>query len=512
MRVFLFGVDGLTYRILEPYMERGLLPNFQRLGQEGAKGILKSIIPPLTPPAWVSIFTGLPSAKHGVYDFWEFEKTEEGPRAHVVTHRKGGKAVWNILSEWGKRVVVANVPMTYPPEPVNGYMISGYMAPDMKSNVTYPSSFKDELLEQAPEYQIDISPAVQHGQVGNLFAETLKMTRERVAMLKLLLGKPWDFFFIAFTGADRIQHMHWDEIMAFHPQAVQYYQMVDEALGMALDALGPDDMLMVVSDHGFQGTHYEFYIQEYLFRQGLLKMKSGSTRKGTEVLNVARVVAREVASFLRVKEAIFWLRRQLYNKGVLHRDDQQTELPDLDWEKTQAWTPFSSGWLSGYANIFFDETITEEQIAQLMADLKELRNPETGEPMTIGLHREGAFGTGEYAPGERHIVLLSNEDVSLPTKLGRNNLWEKTKGARGIHQSDGVVYLYGAGVKRGTKMAPTHIYDVTPTILAYMGMPLHADLAGKVMEEAFERPLAAPAPSSSSVVGQKLKKLAARKH
>src|ERR1700730_13995910 len=113
MRVFLFGVDGLTFRILNPMMERGLLPNFQRLRERGVEGVLKSTTPPVTPPAWTSISTGLAPAKHGVFDFWEYEKTEHGPVAHVVTHRKGGKAIWNVLSDWGKRVIVANVPVTY---------------------------------------------------------------------------------------------------------------------------------------------------------------------------------------------------------------------------------------------------------------------------------------------------------------------------------------------------------------------------------------------------------------
>lgn len=72
MRVCLFGIDGLTFRILEPYMARGLLPNFQRVSQEGAHGILRSTVPPMTPPAWMSISTGLAPASHGIYDFWDY--------------------------------------------------------------------------------------------------------------------------------------------------------------------------------------------------------------------------------------------------------------------------------------------------------------------------------------------------------------------------------------------------------------------------------------------------------
>ena len=159
MRIFLFGVDGLTFRLLQPMMDRGLLPNFQRLRSHGVEGILRSTTPPVTPPAWMSISTGLSPARHGVYDFWKYEQTEKGPRAHVMTHREGGRAIWNVLSEWGKQVVVANIPITYPPEPVNGIMLSGYMAPDMQAGVSYPPAFKEELQRAVPGYQIDLNPA-----------------------------------------------------------------------------------------------------------------------------------------------------------------------------------------------------------------------------------------------------------------------------------------------------------------------------------------------------------------
>src|SRR5947209_12476852 len=121
MRTVVFGADGLTFRVLHPLMERGELPNFQKLQQEGCEAILESKYPPLTPPAWTSLSTGLKSAKHGVYDFWMYDEQQEGStrKTHVQTHRKGGKALWNILSEYGKYVLVLNIPATYPPDTVN---------------------------------------------------------------------------------------------------------------------------------------------------------------------------------------------------------------------------------------------------------------------------------------------------------------------------------------------------------------------------------------------------------
>src|ERR1700738_1670257 len=143
MRSVIFGVDGLTFRIINPLIERGELPNFKKIRDQGCEAVLESKYPPLTPPAWTSLSTGLKPAQHGIYDYWEFDQQQgETRQAHLLTRRKGGKAIWNILSEFGKQVLVINVPVTYPPEAVNGIMVSGYMTPSSNLDFTYPTRFK----------------------------------------------------------------------------------------------------------------------------------------------------------------------------------------------------------------------------------------------------------------------------------------------------------------------------------------------------------------------------------
>jgi predicted AlkP superfamily phosphohydrolase/phosphomutase len=392
-------------------------------------------------------------------------------------------------------------------------MLSGLMAPEMQANVTYPTSFKEELLEAVPNYHIDINNAVSCGQRGDVFVDVLKMTRERNAMLQLLLKKPWDFFFIVYTGADRIQHLRWEEIMTFHPMAVEYYQLVDEALGKVLDGLTPEDMLMVVSDHGFQGAKRKFYIQEYLLRNGWLKMHS-STRSRAKLLGVARSIIRA----LKVQRLARQVFRRLRRKQIeaLASENHPAILPDIDWANSRAWIQSTSGELAGYADIFFADTVTEEEIAELMKALKEIRDPQNGQPLIVEMQREDAFGQGSFAPSQRHLVVLSGENTALYTQLGRTALWE-TRGmgrdvATGIHHQDGILYVYGAAVKEGAKIAPVHIYDVVPTILSSMGVPLPDDLDGKVMQEPFEQQTLSKSESgeSDSLVKRKLKKLAAR--
>jgi len=486
MRVCLFGIDGLTFRILEPYIARGLLPNFQRVSQAGAHGILQSTVPPITPPAWMSISTGLAPASHGVYDFWDSTQETRGALTQPVTHRRGGEAIWNILSKWGKQVIIANVPLTYPPEPVNGIMISGYMTPDLPSlpaaGFTYPAALTREVLDTIPGYHIDLSPAIGAGQIGDLFVETLHMTRNRIALQRLLLNKPWDFFYLVFTGADRIQHLRWDEIMDFHPRAVAYYRLLDDALRLFLETLAPEDLLLIVSDHGFQGAHRQFYLQEFLCRQGLLAMNR--TDRYRSALQ-DRIRATLWALGLRTMPTR--VRGRLRRLGLLPVARQAHEVSrlDLDWEKTLAWIPSKSGAMAGYADIFFDHTLPEERIQALIAALQAIIDPETGQPLVTAAYREEAFGAGAFAPRQRHLIILTGEDTTLLTDLGVKNLWGTWQRASGIHHPDGVLYLYGAGVQRGAAISPAHVCDIVPTILSFMQLPVPSHLDGTFIAAAF---------------------------
>ncbi|HZU02953.1 MAG TPA: alkaline phosphatase family protein, partial [Ktedonobacteraceae bacterium] len=510
MRVFLFGVDGLTFRILCPLIERGLLPNFQKLQELGVQGILRSTVPPLTPPAWMSIATGMSPARHGIYDFWHYEQTEHSLQAHVATHRLDGMTVWQAISAWGLGSIIANVPLTYPAEPFNGIMISGYMAPGMHARVTYPASFKEELLQAVPNYQIDLDPAVESEQIGNPLVATLQMTREHIALLRFLMEKPWDFFFIVFTGADRIQHVRWQQVVAFHPQAVAYYQLLDEALGMVLDELNPEDLLLVVSDHGFQGAQRQFYIQEYLRKKGLLFVRHRNALRHTQFQNRLAGLIRKPIWAIGLQGFPTLLRRQLYRYGMkaIATSPVAAKIPDLDWANTSAWVPSASGDVAGYADIFLDNTMTEGQINALLADLRAIRDPVTGQALLAEAYREDVFGSGPFAPKERHLVLIANENTALRVELGHSNLWDTCR-PYGIHHPDGVLYLYGAGTKRGVTIAPTHVYDVVPTIFSAMGLPSYPGLEGRVIEEAFER-LPAPfsSPSHRGSVMSKLTRLA----
>lgn len=526
MRSVIFGVDGLTFRVLHPMIQRGELPHFRRLGEEGCEAILASKYPPLTPPAWVSLSTGMKPASHGVYDFWEYlEQTEDGSvgsnarKTRVQTHRKGGKAIWNILSEYGKYSLVINVPMTYPPEPINGIMVSGYMTPSVEVEFTYPRSFKEELFHVVPGYQIDLNHDEMDnmnltGQSDQLIDATLRMTERRIELLSYLLKeKPWDHCYIAFVGPDRLQHPLWQGISAMDERATAYFRVLDKGLGLVLDQLQPEDCLFVVSDHGFQGINQTFAINDYLQRKGLLKLLAhapGLSMGRSQVKHLLKrsgllPLARQIKTLLRqrglVKEAI--------------GDVTRPFLMDLDWERTEAYVPSLSGYPGGFVDIFFRENASSERVLEVAEDLKRQTHPRTGQRLVDAVYTNEVYGEGPFALHEPHLLVLPTEGITFRMDLGNRDLWEEASHVRGTHQKEGVLYAYGGGIKRGYQAGPAEIFDLVPTLLYSMRLPFPHGFDGEVIEDLFteerkqaEHPLiAAGRENDVSPTRKKLKKL-----
>ena len=495
MRTVLFGVDGLTFRVLHPLMQRGELPNFQKLRDAGSEAILESKYPPLTPAAWTSISTGMKPAAHGVYDFWEYDE-QQGPgilrtpctprQAHIQTHRKGSKAIWNLLSEYGKEVMVVNVPVTYPPETVNGIMISGYMTPSSKVNFTYPYSIKEELYRTVPDYKIDLEHDDMRA-IEPLLDATLRMTEQRIKLMRYLMQeKPWDFCYVVFVGADRLQHPLWDEIMAMETKATEYFRLLDAGLGFVLEQMAPDDTLFVVSDHGFQGAKRVFDINEYLYSRGLLRL-SASAQRGQAARNAnLKYLLQRLGLLSLARKAS----RTLKKTGKEALQEQQLDvyrpiLAEIDWTRTQAYVPSLSGFGGGYADIFLRDDMDTQRVAELCNDLRSQVDARTGKPLVEAIYTTEVFGRGPFAPREPHLLLLPSDGITFRMRLGNKRLWDDTNSTQGTHQKDGVLYAYGSNIKQGLNASPAEIYDIVPTVLHSMGLPLPCEFDGRVLDEIF---------------------------
>src|SRR5215212_7888522 len=286
LSILIVGLDGATFDLMLPWIDDGLLPNLARLLADGASSRLESTIPPITPCAWSSFITGKNPGKHGLFDFIEPERDGGGFRFTNASFRDG-ESLWACLSRHGRRSGVVNVPMTYPPEPVNGFLISGLDTPHEHSQFMHPVEIRQVLKDAGIRYRID----QQH--LGNM--RTTKRRRQQLldifegesartaAFRHLSKLRPCDFRMIVYGATDQVQHHFWHFMDETHDKfdaegAKEFrhairdtYMHCDEQLGLLLDECDDDTIVIVMSDHGFGPmTNVRLRMNQILRDAGLL--------------------------------------------------------------------------------------------------------------------------------------------------------------------------------------------------------------------------------------------------
>ena len=131
------GEDGATFDLIAPWAAEGHLPVLQRVMSKGAYGSLNSTMPPMTAPAWTTFATGVNPGKHRLYD-WIAREPNSYRFTPVTALDNTAPTLYAMLSEYGRRVVALNIPMTYPPSPVNGVLVSGMPTPNTDVTFTFP--------------------------------------------------------------------------------------------------------------------------------------------------------------------------------------------------------------------------------------------------------------------------------------------------------------------------------------------------------------------------------------
>ena len=124
-RILLVGIDGASMRVVEPMLRQGQLPNLASIAEAGVHGLLRSQFPIDSPPVWNTIVTGVVPKKHGIPSF--SHKNEAGRHELFLSTDRKVPAVWNIVSAAGLTVGVVNFWNTYPPDRINGVMISDHV-------------------------------------------------------------------------------------------------------------------------------------------------------------------------------------------------------------------------------------------------------------------------------------------------------------------------------------------------------------------------------------------------
>jgi predicted AlkP superfamily phosphohydrolase/phosphomutase len=526
-RVLVIGLDGATLDLILPWVDEGKLPAFAKILAGGTSGRLQSTVPPMTFPAWTSLMTGKNPGKHGIYDFTEREPGGYGIR-FVNANWVKAKTIWRLLSDAGRRVAAVSVPVTYPPEPVNGLMISGFDAPGMgrgkaDARSMYPASLYQELLDEVGGYVISANAAALSGTADRALRAVLATMDQKIRCAKYLYRKePWDVFMIVLGETDAIAHHFWkhhDPASPFHAPGpyrdaiLSVYQRADTFIGDMLGQAWEGTTLLVVSDHGVGGySDMAVFPNLWLAREGFLCFRASREDRGVRALGargselgrkvlggVKRLGVRTIPPVAKA-----WLLRR--RPSLVNSVESYLRFNAIDWEGTRAFADENPHYPQIWLNVrgreargIVDPGREYDALRDAIGErLRAWTDPETGQPVVKRvLKREEIYAGAhvEKAPdlsidwnlrGNYSYMPRLSKIIDGATPLRRLRAAERMGVTSGSHRDLGVVALFGDDIREHTVLTDASIVDVAPTLLYLLGLPIPTDMDGSVLEGAFE--------------------------
>lgn len=497
-RLFVIGIDGATFEVLSPLIRKEVLPNLAEVLRKGSYGELESTIPPVTIPAWVSMVTGKNPGKLGLFDL--LKRRPEDYRVVPAEIRSWEHPpFWAILNRHGISTGLMNIPGTYPPRRVEGFIVTGMFTPSERHCFTYPPELVKELNEAVSHYDIDVGQW-QYFDEGRFLRDLYRVTEKRMrALMYLMKSHPCDFYMAVFTCTDRLQHVLWKRWDFLE----SYWIWFDGLLGEILRRFGEETTFFFVSDHGFGPIRRTFYVNEWLRRRGYLIVKRDvKTESFIEVGRAVEMLYYKLGR-LKVVYPLASILNKLLGMGRLRYYTYDYLSKDrlvnwTDWAKTKA---FALVHTPHYGHIYInvkgkmpqgcvDPEDYEEVREEIIEELSRLRDPSTGEAVKIRVYRREELYEGPYVNEAPDIIFVIDDfECEVDPKLGHPSIFdERASDPRwtGTHKRDGVFIAYGPDIRKGHRIEGAKIADVAPTILHFLGAPIPGDVDGRVLFEIFE--------------------------
>jgi predicted AlkP superfamily phosphohydrolase/phosphomutase len=498
-RVLIIGLDGASFRLLEPWVREGDLPALADFMARGAYGELRSTFPALTPPAWSSFMTGKNPGKHGVYSFRETaaQRYESGPL--VSANLLQARTLWEIVGEAGLPVGAINVPPSYPVRPINGFMVACMFAPPGDARIIHPAA--DHHLLGA-DYVINVKPPgdlrLSDPAYGDRALEYLRLLRasaqRRLDLTTTLMQRhAWALLSVVFYEPDRIQHFFWDYLVGRPPagvadalarsiteQAREIYRLLDRAIAALVAQAGPDTITFIVSDHGFgQGPERVVHVNHWLAQAGWLVQHRSWRLRRWLVKQLPR----------RYKQRWKTVENLLVNFGASAAWCEVMETRSAGiWLNLRGRQP--RGWIEPGADY---ERRRDELIARLSA------LAEDGQPLFARVARREDVFHGP-ATGLAPDVLLEAAPrygftFGLRRELESGRLAAPFDGAgyRGAHDPAGIFLVAGPGIAARGRTDSAPIEAIAPTTLCLLGLGVPSGMDAAPLLDLFTPELRAAA-------------------
>lgn len=434
-RLFILGLDGSPLPLLRRLMAAGDLPHLARIFEDGTAVEMNSSLPDVSAVAWTSINTGKNPAKHGIYGFVDRKPGTSTMEVMTSTHVRA-KTIWELVSDAGRRAIAINVPLSFPPQRINGIVISDFLAPALNKAV-YPTTVLPTL--ESIGYRIDTDPWVAR-QSLDAFIDDFKVTADKraEAVLTLLEREAWDLFMVVFMETDRLHHFMWqymeDDDPRYGPKFIDAYRQIDKLAGQIVDKLRDDDQLIILSDHGFTSLKKEVYLNVWLEEQGYLSFRPeaekglGSMEPGSRAysLDPGRIYV-----------------------NLAERDPHGSVQP----------------------------TEKDGLLAELQTRLSDLRDPESGDPMVKAVYRADDIYHGPLRNRAPDLLVMPHDGYDIKGTFESSVFTGRGK-LVGMHKYDDATLFV-----RGRRITVDHasVHDVLPTACHLLDLECPPDLDGRVV-------------------------------
>jgi predicted AlkP superfamily phosphohydrolase/phosphomutase len=498
----MIALDAAEPSLVERWIADGSLPNLARLRAGGAYGRLASTADWLAGSPWPTFYTGTMPAEHGVYDFlqWHAERMAlVRPSPDWLPLRP----FWRDVADAGHRVIAVDLPMTFPPEPLDGVEISGWATHDL---LAPPASYPPTVLEwvQRALGRPPMSPEVygpqRPGALLRLRDELNRATRGVADLARTLMGRePWDLCMVGFGATHRGGHKLWDlsgvegdvapaEQVELSRALRDLYVTCDAAVGALVDAAGAGTTVLVFSLHGMGPNSSRADLLPAMLDR-ILDPRAHATERPERPSLVKRVLALFPREWRhRVK---LWLPSSWQDRLTVF-----ALLGRTDFATARAFSLIAD--IQGYVRLNLRGRESPglvapgeeyDRLCAAIADgLGTFADADTGEPVVASVMRvDRLFADGPRrdrlpdlivrwadSPAARHRAIASSRHGSIPWPTpGRN-----PDGRSGEHRPEGFLVATGPGVRPDSRIEPAHIRDLAPTVCALLGVPTPARMCG----------------------------------
>ncbi len=320
-RTVIIGLDGVPFGMLDNMAKTDVMPNTAKLISAGLFKKVRSTIPEVSCVAWPALISGENPGQHGIFGFTDMVNGSFKMRFPNFTDLRV-PPFWERATQ---KCVIINVPSTYPVRPMNGVHISGFVSIDIKKSV-YPEKLIPDLNDL--DYRLDVDSQKAHASMDMFMEDLDKTLQARIKAYRYLWQcLDWQTFMLVFTGTDRLMHFLWDayedENHKYHEAFLTHFRSIDRVIGEIIEQLTEQDLLILLSDHGFEKLQKDVYVNYLLAKEGVIAFESGAEPKLANMSSATKAFALDPGR-------IYINQKGKYPAGNVSETDKEACLKDIE--------------------------------------------------------------------------------------------------------------------------------------------------------------------------------------